>query len=233
MLRQLLHGLSQAVPSQCAVCRAWPAQAVCQACIARFGRTRERCSTCALPIASGRTRCGRCERRPPALAACFAAVDYDYPWSACIGAMKFGAQPGWAPTLAALVRQVPGAAEALDAADLAVPVPLSARRLSERGFNQALQLARALAPGRARGHVLLRVRDTPAQSTLDRAARLANLRGAFAVDPLQVAAVRGRSVALVDDVMTSGASLEEAARQLRAAGASSVTGFVVARTDEA
>ena len=89
-----------------------------------------------------------------------------------------------------------------------------------------------MAPGRAEAGWLLRIRDTPAQRTLDRAARLANVRGAFAVDPLAVQRIAGRRIALVDDVMTSGASMEEAARQLLAAGAASVSGFVIARTEE-
>jgi predicted amidophosphoribosyltransferase len=74
------------------------------------------------------------------------------------------------------------------------------------------------------------VRDTPAQSGLSRTERLLNLRGAFAVEPLRAEAVRGRRIVLVDDVMTSGASLCAAAQVLRGAGAAHITALVLART---
>jgi ComF family protein len=234
MLRRLLEGASGLLPSQCAVCHAWPAEPVCAACTARFTRRRSRCVTCALPVAANVPQCGRCQRRAPPLDACFAAVDYDYPWAGCITAFKFGGAPGWSATLAQLLVAAPGVAETLARAELVAPLPLSAARLRERGFNQALELARHFSDEtRLRPTLLLRIRETAAQSSLDRAERLANLRGAFALDPLQASAVAGRRVVLVDDVMTSGASLWEAAGQLRQAGAAHITALVVARTDEA
>ncbi|MBN9411435.1 MAG: ComF family protein [Burkholderiales bacterium] len=234
MLHRLMEGLSRALPSQCALCAAWPAAPVCKACVARFAVPSPRCRRCALPLpADAGDCCGRCLRRGPALDACHAAVDYGYPWAGCITDFKFGGQPGWAASLAALVRADPAAVRLLDGADLVLPLPLAPGRLRERGFNQSLELARRLAPGRVESRLLLRVRETPAQSRLDRAARLANLRGAFAVDPLRRGHVRDRRIALVDDVMTSGASLEEAARALREAGAAHIAGIVVARTPEA
>ena len=234
MLRRLLQGISRALPSQCAVCAAWPAAPVCDACLARFAPPQKRCDRCALllPSSLAGSTCGRCLRSPPALDACHAAVDYGYPWAGCIAAFKFEAQPGWAGTLAALMRQAAGTRATLAAADIVVPMPLPTARLLERGYNQSLVLARKLAPGRVDAGLLHRVRDTPAQLSLDRARRLANVRGAFAADPLRRARLAGRHVAIVDDVMTSGASMEEAARQLRAAGAARVSGFVVARTPE-
>ncbi len=181
-------------------------------------------------------QCARCTRKPPPLSVCIAAVDYRYPWAECISEFKFRAQPGWAGPLARLIQSAPGAAGLIESADLVLPLPLSIERLRERGFNQALELARHL-PGisraRIRADLLLRIRHTPAQSSLDRSRRLANVRGAFAVEPLSAAALQGRRVLLVDDVMTSGASLHEAASQLRKAGAADVGGLVVARTDEA
>jgi predicted amidophosphoribosyltransferase len=110
-------------------------------------------------------------------------------------------------------------------------MPLSRERLAQRGFNQSLVLARRLASAKVDAGVLLRVRDTPAQAALDRRARLANVRHAFAVDPRRAGAVRGLRVAIVDDVMTSGASMFAAAQALRLAGAAHVTGLVLARTD--
>ena len=109
-------------------------------------------------------------------------------------------------------------------------MPLSAERLRERGFNQALELARHLAPHKTQAYLLLRTRHTVPQPTLNRAERLRNVQGAFALEPLRGSALRGQRVVLVDDVMTSGASLFAAAAVLRQAGAVHVTGLVVART---
>ena len=120
---------------------------------------------------------------------------------------------------------------ALDGADLVLPLPLSRARLQSRGFNQALLLARQLAPLKTDSRLLLRIRDTPPQSALKRAERLSGVSGAFAVDPLQSVRLKGARVVLVDDVMTSGATLFEAARVLRAAGAAHITGLVIARTE--
>lgn len=231
MLRHLLDGLAAKLPGQCAVCRAWPAQPVCEACVARFGQPQPRCRRCALPVPPGVTECGRCLREPPPLDACHAAVSYDYPWSALITSFKFRGQPGWARHFATLMRSAPWVEPTIERADLLVPMPLSRERLAERGFNQALLLARALSPSRTRADVLLRTRHTAAQTSLDRHERLANVKGAFAVEPSLAGGLRGRRVVLVDDVMTSGASVFSAAAALRHAGAEQVAAVVVARTE--
>ncbi len=176
--------------------------------------------------------CGRCLTQPPPLDACRAAVSYEYPWSTLITQYKFNGQPGWARGFATLMRSAPWVEPALDKADLVLGMPLSVRRLAERGFNQALLLARALAPHKIDPSLLLRVRHTEAQMALDRGERLRNVKGAFAVDPLRVAQVRGKQIVIVDDVMTSGASLFSAAETLRQAGAAQVEAVVLARTDE-
>lgn len=125
----------------------------------------------------------------------------------------------------------PWAEDTLDAADWVLPIPLSAQRLAERGYNQAWLLARQLSPHKADAHLLLRTRDTPSQRSLPRADRLANLVGAFAVEPLRANQLRGKKVVLVDDVMTSGASLHSAARVLRQAGVARISALVLARTE--
>lgn len=218
------------VPSQCAVCHAWPAQRVCGACIARFAQPQRRCSTCALALPVDVPTCGICLRIPPPLDQCLAALNYGYPWAQAIGQFKFQGDPGWAGTLAALIRSMPGAEPALEAADLVLPIPLSRERLQERGFNQALLLARCLAPHKTDATVLLRVLPTPAQTQLTRAERLQNLHNALVVDPLQQAVVAGRRVVVIDDVMTTGATLHAAAQALRRAGAVHICGIVAART---
>jgi ComF family protein len=191
-----------------------------------------RCQTCALPLKASARQCGACLRSPPPLDACHAAVPYDYPWSACIAGYKFHGNPGWASTLATLMRSAPWIEPALDQADVVVPMPLSRQRLRERGFNQSLELARQLAPAKTDATLLLRIRHTQPQNELNRAARLANVKDAFAVDPLRARKLNHTRVVIVDDVMTSGASLHAAARALRQAGAASVGAVVLARTPE-
>jgi len=227
---QALSALANRLPSQCAICHAWPAQRVCDACRAQFAPRLARCATCACTVPQGVAQCGQCLLHPPPLDACLAAVSYGYPWAHLLAQFKFHADPGWAAALAGLMHQIPGAQAALAQADLVLPVPLSPGRLRQRGYNQALLLARRLDGSRVHAQMLLRTRDAEAQSHLTRAERLRNLRGAFALDPLQARQVAGRRVLLVDDVMTTGATLHAAAAPLREAGARHITAMVLART---
>ena len=182
--------------------------------------------------------CISCIKKPPPLDAVLAGLDYAYPWSGLISRYKFGEHPGWAPFFAVVLLGVPGVAQALKdlkSCDLIVPVPLSQQRLQTRGFNQAWELAHALArqsgsPAAADSTLLLRVKNTRPQTELLRQERLANVKGAFQVDPLRAHELKNKHVILVDDVMTSGASLFTAAESLRLAGAAHITGLVLART---
>lgn len=191
-----------------------------------------------LGLKLGPDLCAACVRQPPPLDKALAAVPYAYPWSDLIARYKFGEQHGWATFFATLLLKAPGVLQAfsdLDTRDWVLPLPLSAERLQTRGFNQAWELASALArlsQTRAKSDVrlLLRVKHTRPQSQLKREARLTNVKGAFQLDPLRVAEVEGRRVMLVDDVMTSGASLFTAAQALRDAGAAQITAVMLART---
>ncbi|WP_431273956.1 phosphoribosyltransferase family protein [Variovorax ureilyticus] len=223
--------IAAGLPSQCAVCRAWPAQPICDACVARFAPPTPRCMTCALPVPPGVSRCGACTSDPPPLDACHAACAYAWPWPERIAEFKFRGNAGLASPLATLLRSAPWIEAAIEQADIVLPMPLTAIRMRERGFNQAYELAKRLAPNTANPGILLRTRDAPAQSGLTRAERLTNLRGMFALEPLRAAAVRNRRVVLVDDVMTTGASVFTAAEVLRRGGASHITAIVLARTD--
>jgi ComF family protein len=129
------------------------------------------------------------------------------------------------------MRSAPWVEPALERAAMVLPMPLSTRRLAERGFNQAQLLAACLAPRKIAPQLLLRVRHSAPQTTLDRNDRVRNVKGAFAVDPDQIARVQAADIVLVDDVMTSGASIFTAAAALRQAGAARVTALVLARTD--
>ena len=176
-------------------------------------------------------RCGACITHPTALSGCLAAVSYEYPWAGVISQFKFHGRPAWAAQIAQVMRSNAGVQPALDAADLVIPVPLSAARLRARGYNQALVLARALQATKLDSSLLIRIKDTPAQSLLDREDRLRAMREAFAVDPLLAARAQGKRIVLIDDVMTTGATLHGAASALRAAGAVRITGIVFARAE--
>lgn len=144
---------------------------------------------------------------------------------------KFQNDPAWARALALLMQSAPGVEDVLDQVDVILPMPLSAQRLAERGFNQALLLAKALNPHKTQALTLLKLRHTARQSSLKRSERLLNLAGALAISPLRAASLRGQHVLLVDDVMTSGASLNTAAQVLKQAGVQSVKALVFARTE--
>ncbi len=219
------------LPSQCRVCHAWPAQPVCEACISQFAQPQSRCRSCALPLPASATRCGICLKNPPPLDECLAAVSYGYPWSQLIQDFKFHGEPGLTRTFAMLLRAAPWVEPLIDQADLLLPLPLSPQRLQERGYNQAHLLSQRLHAGKTRADLLLRIKHTPAQHTLKRALRLSVLQDAFALEPLLAHEIKGRRLVLIDDVMTTGASLHAAARVLRAGGALAVSAIAFARTE--
>lgn len=181
------------------------------------------CSSCAHPLPEPGL-CGRCIADPPHYDQVIAACRYAYPLDALIQSYKYRGRLAAAPALAALL-----AGRIRSRPDLIVPMPLAAQRLRERGFNQALELARIIgrqldAPVSA--GLCIKSRDTPPQSRLPWKARQRNIRGAFVV----LGSVEGCHVAVVDDVLTTGATLSELARNLKRAGAARVTGYVIART---
>jgi len=135
--------------------------------MARFAQPQRRCPTCALVLPADVPACGICLGAPPPLDQCLAALDYRYPWAQAIGQFKFHGDPAWAGTLADLVRGMPWAEPALQTADIVLPIPLSRERLQERGFNQALLLARCLAPHKTQASVLLRHIAHPGANAAD------------------------------------------------------------------
>ena len=196
-----------------------------------FAQPASRCLTCALSVPVGVRQCGACIVTPPPLDACLAAVPYAYPWSQLMTDFKFNQHPGWANTFAQLLRAAPWVEPALDAADLLIPMPLSRQRLQERGYNQSHLLACALDRAKVAHGVLLRMVDTPPQMTLTRRERLRMVQNAYAIDPLKTRQINRRRIVLIDDVMTSGASLHAAARVLQHSGAAHITALVFARTE--
>ncbi len=183
----------------------------------------------------GGDTCGECLCRNslPAVEHCVAAVDYRYPWDGLIARFKFRNEPGWASTLAEPMWRQAQALALLTPDSLWVPIPVSPGRLAERGYNQAWELCRALRRRSglpALAEALVRVAEAPDQHRLAPAQRLSNLRGAFAAHPAHVARLRNTQIVLVDDVRTTGATLENAALALRQAGCARVHALVFART---
>jgi ComF family protein len=219
--------------TQCEVCRTWSRQRVCADCSARHTRPVWRCGRCALPVGTVTPLCGTCLRNPPPFCAATCAVDYAFPWDRLIAAFKFHGQVDLALPLA---RQLTAALHGADAAkgiDLVLPVPLAPGRLAERGYNQAWELARRVAGAlalKANATWLQRPVGGAHQADLPREARATNLRGAFMVAPPHQTQLAGLHLALVDDVMTTGATAREASATLLRAGAASVAFWAVART---
>jgi ComF family protein len=220
----------------CHVCHAWQAHVVCEDCIQTFAQPVERCRRCALPTALCAAEQSQGHTHPlctlPGLAIdqCIAAVDYAYPWSQCIARLKFGDDVGLAATLAHMMRHSPWAEPALEQADRVMPLPLSAQRLQERGFNQTLELSRHLGAKRIDTHSLVRLETETHQVGANREERWTQAQHGFYIAPEALPDLRGQRVVLVDDVMTTGATLQAAAATLRRAGVAHITALVLART---
>jgi ComF family protein len=193
----------------------------CDAALPALGAAH--CPICALPTPDGAT-CGRCLKRPPHFDRTVAAYAYAFPLNRLVQALKFREQLNLADRLADKLAE-----RVVVRPDVIVPMPLHPVRLRERGFNQSLELARRLSSRLGvplLPHPCERVRDTPPQAAMTWRERGKNVRKAFAcsVD------FSGQHVAMVDDVMTSGASLNELGAALRRARAREISAWVVART---
>jgi len=212
---------------------------VCETCWANVNAIRPPvCHLCGDPLASWRTpdevapRCPRCQRRTNALDACRAAGHYEGALRNVVHAFKYEGRRTLASRLGGMLRDAGG--DVLVGADCAVPVPLHPWRRFRRGFNQATDLARGLNLPVV--HALWRTRATAPQTGLTAGRRRRNVRGAFSISPLLSGRTRrslitGRIVVLVDDVRTTGATLEACAGVLIAAGVAEVRALTVARAD--
>lgn len=225
----LINSLDGLLPPTCRLCGAHGQKGhdLCPGCAADLPWLSGGCPRCARPLAAGRAlTCGACLRRPPPFERVEAPFLYAAPIDHLIHAFKFRADLAAGRLLAQLLAEHLRRRSELP--ELLLPVPLHPKRLGERGFNQAHELARVLA--RALGipeapALLTRTRHTPPQHGLAAKARRANVRGAFALSrPLPA-----RHVALIDDVFTTGQTATELARVLRRAGAERVEIWVLAR----
>lgn len=225
ILNNCLKYMQHMLPHFCLLCGAASRHAaICGACDADQPRlTAERCVVCALPVPGGGA-CGACMARMPHFDRVTAAFAYAFPVDVLIQALKYGNNLAIAGALGkALATSVAG-----EQPDCMVPMPLSVKRLRSRGFNQALEIARsvsALTGIPVATDICSKVIDTEPQAALQWTARARNVRGAFACSE-DLGAAR---IAVIDDVMTTGATLNELARCLKRSGAVEVRGWVVAR----
>lgn len=227
-----LARLSALLPTSCALCGADARRAICGDCRARFLAPRGgRCARCGLSVTTGHETCAACLRSSPSFDATLAACDYAPPFDRLVLALKFGNRLELAPLLGDMLAEAADVLAEQDRPVLLLPVPLGARRLSERGFNQALEIARPLARALdipLAGRLLLRTRETDPQSLLHPDERHANVANAFALKAKPD--LQGIHIGVVDDVMTTGETLNAIASLLKRHGAARVTNFVFART---
>jgi len=239
MTRSLIGSLFDLLlPATCIACTMRCAHlplagvALCAGCLASLRRPRARCAVCAHESAS--SRCARCRAAPPSFDRTIVLADYRAPLDRTIHALKYRAELSIARSLGTLLAKHLEALEAFEPLASENPiltaVPLAPARLRERGFNQALEIARSF--GRARGlqtdaAAICRTRSGLPQAQLGPGSRLSNIAGAFEAMPSRVA---GRAVWVVDDVITTSATLQAVALALKQAGARSVTNLVIART---
>jgi ComF family protein len=215
-------------PPPCVLC-ADSCGPLCGACAKDLRTHDHACPICgeALPPALAGHPCGRCLKRPPGFDRTRCAWPFEHPLDGVIRRFKFGGELAlgrwlaerWLHAVTIDVQACP---------DVLVAIPLGSQRFAERGFNQARELLRVWAPAlgcAVRDGALVRKRETAAQSALDRAARRRNVRNAF----VWLGAPPPPHVVLVDDVMTTGATLDAAARVLKRAGAKRVDVWVLAR----
>ncbi len=214
-------------PQDCFLCgAAGQREILCDGCEENLPRLPdERCPICSLPSLAGAI-CGRCVKKSPAFDDSVAAFDYGFPVDVLIQQFKYSQQLALGPWLAdRLLERLSG----IPLPEAALAMPLSHARLRERGFNQSLEIAKPVC--RALGVALLphaceRIRDTESQTMLPWKERAKNVRGAFACHEN----FAGKHVAIIDDVMTSGASVNELAKTLKKSGAKRVSAWVIART---
>ncbi len=217
------------MPRYCVVCGAGGDGELCAGCRRELPHNASCCARCAVPLpeAKGELVCGQCAQQPPSYDRALALLRYAYPADRLVQRLKFNAQLHLARLLGErLAEHV--ARHVTQPPQVILPVPLHRTRLRERGFNQALELARPIArhmdiPLDYRS--CARVRATTAQSLLPAAQRRGNIKGAFQV----TRPIKARHVAIVDDVMTTGHTVEEFAATLRKAGVKKIDVWVLAR----
>jgi ComF family protein len=216
--------LTTLMPQDCLLCGTTSSETIlCPACRHDLPQLpADVCPTCA-ELSPGAAVCGACLGTPPHFDATFATFRYGFPVDKLIQSLKYQSRTAMADFLAGAMLSGPR-----PAGDMIVPLPLFPVRLAERGFNQSVEIARPLARALRLPMELdgcIRSRNTAPQAMLPWKERRKNIQNAFEYN----VDLTGRSVIVVDDVMTTGATLDEFARTLKAHGAVCVTNWVVAR----
>jgi ComF family protein len=206
---------------------------ICTPCESELPWLIDQCDRCALPMPMSGLTCAQCTRHSPAFNEVVAPWLYDFPVDALVTRFKHQSKWPLGRLLAELLSQTLQHRfdEGLQRPDLLIPVPLATRRMRQRGYNQAAMLAGWLADHlqlRVEERVLKRIKETPAQQGLKAKARKRNLRDAFVL--LDPARIRGKHIALIDDVLTTGSTADTLARLLISAGARKVDVYCLART---
>jgi ComF family protein len=230
--KQLARWRDWLLAGQCRLCAASTRHrsSLCPDCLAALPRQQPACPLCAdrlPPAAAPDLPCGQCQQHPPLFASALALYTYAAPVDRLVQRVKYGGDLALARELGEqFATRVQKAG--VETPDLLLPVPLHRSRLRSRGYNQALELARPVSR-RMRIPVditsISRSRATAPQQDLDRRARASNLRDAFAIH----GEMKDRHVAIIDDVMTSGATVTSLARTLKRAGAGKISVWVLAR----
>ena len=221
------------LPSRCAACsaprtvRAENEFGLCHQCFTSLPILQNGCTTCSSPLeTSNPLVCGRCQQNPPSYDHTIAPFLYKEPINHLITGLKFNAKLAHARILAELFVDT---LNDKDMPKLIIPMPLHTKRLRTRGFNQSLEIARQISQKTGiplETKYCIRTRDTAPQSTLPTKEKKGNVKNAFAISK----PVKAKHIAIVDDVMTSGHTVNELARTLKSSGVNRVDVWVIART---
>lgn len=216
--------------STCVLCggRGQEGLDLCAECEADFALNAVACGRCAQSLSAGATLvCGACLRRPPRFDAAYCPFTYAYPLDHMVRALKYRGAVAQGRVLSELLAKRLPLIRGGPLPEMLIPVPLAQQRFCERGYNQAIELARYVERRLGipmRTDIAIRTRETREQAALDGKERRKNIRGAFAA-----LAKPPRHVAILDDVVTTGSTVDELARVLRRAGARRVEVWAVAR----
>ncbi len=219
--------LNSLLPVSCGLCNAATGShlPLCQPCLNELPVLSTACNSCALPVATAGS-CGKCQQHPPACEQTEALFLYQEPLSQLVQQFKFSRKLEYGCLFSSLMAKK--ILSLSDKPDVIIPVPLHSSRLRSRGFNQSWEIARQLSriSGIKASHKFCqRIKKTPLQTGLKASERKRNLRQAFSITEN----VRDLHICIVDDVMTTGSTLEAIASELKSAGAERVSGLVVAR----
>ncbi len=218
------------LPQSCLLCTSphGGTLGLCAACLQDLPNHHHGCPQCALSVMHGEM-CGQCLAVAPDFDATYALYRYEYTIDRMLQRYKYGQSLAMADTLGKLLAKELRARRDGALPDLLIPMPLHPQRLQERGFNQSLEIARVVAKElniKLDSKACQRIKLAPPQASLPLKQRVKNMKGAFACH----ARLDGLDIALLDDVMTTGASLNALAKTVKAAGARQVECWVIART---